>query len=304
MSSLQEKIQDLFHHQILHWPQARKFYDSLQEVRTRTFSFDGFEVQVQFNPARAASTSAKIDPKSIAERKCFLCAENRPVEQNGIAWGNYTILVNPFPIFPRHFTIPRVEHVDQQIFPFYSDMLALAKELSDFVIFYNGPECGASAPDHMHFQAGDKNYLPLITDYFRLKATHTEVMESGNNYRIVEMKNYLRTVICIESDNEQASLAAFENIYRQLQQHDSKEPLMNIVCCIVNNSWHTFILPRKAFRPWQFNATDEQQLMISPATVEMCGILITPVEKHFEKIEQQDIESIFEQITLPNTVKF
>jgi len=266
-------------------------------------------VKVQFNPARIVSSGAKVDAKTIAERKCFLCTENRPAEQNSVDAGDYLVLVNPFPIFPEHFTIPRKEHVDQLIKPYFSDMLELAEALDDYLIFYNGPRCGASAPDHMHFQAGTKDFLPLVNDYKRLKDTHAQLLVESENFQLYSFNNYLRTVYCIESTDVESAKDAFEKLYTyftsppaplleergEIEVGGEVEPMLNIVCTFEDGKWFTFVLPRKTFRPWQYSAEGEQQLLVSPATVEMCGIFITPIEAHFEKITKEDVESILKQ---------
>ncbi len=294
---LNAKIKSLFTEQLSNWKLAQTNFAGLQTVQTKSFNFGDFDVKVQFNPARIVSSGAKVDAKTIAERKCFLCAENRPAEQKGIDYGDYEILVNPFPIFPEHFTIPRKEHVDQQILPYFTDMLELAKVMDDYLLFYNGPKCGASAPDHMHFQAGTKDFLPLVNDYKRLKQTHTDLLVTTEKMQLLQMKNYMRTVYCIESMDVESAKDAFEKLYFHFQGEESVEPLMNIVCLFENNKWYVFVLPRKAFRPWQYTAEGDKQLLVSPATVEMCGIFITPIEAHFEQITKKDIESIFEQVS-------
>ena len=298
MNNLNNQVKSLFDEQVANWELARRNFAGLKTVQTKTFNFGDFDIKVQFNPARIVSSGAKVDAKTIAERKCFLCSEHLPTEQKGIEAGNYTILVNPFPIFPEHFTIPHTEHIRQQIKPFFGDMLELAKAMDDYVIFYNGPKCGASAPDHMHFQAGTRDFLPLISDYKRLKATHTDVLVEDDKYTVFCMKNYLRTVYCIESGNAKESKLVFNSLYTNLQQSNTEEPMMNVVCTFEDGIWYTFVLPRKEFRPWQFTAEGDQQLMVSPATVEMCGIFITPIEQHFEKITKEDVISILEQVSL------
>lgn len=300
---LNTQIKNLFNSQIGDWELARTNFAGLQTVQTKSFSFDDFEVRVQFNPARIVSSGAKVDAKTIAERKCFLCAANRPLEQKALEFGDYEILVNPFPIFPEHFTIPRKEHVDQQILPYFTDMLELAKAMDDYLLFYNGPKCGASAPDHMHFQAGTKDFLPLVSDYKRLKNTHTDLLVTTEKMQLLQMKNYLRTVYCIESNDIESARDAFEKLYNHLTPSPSPEgegssegeAMMNIVCLFENNKWLVFVLPRKAFRPWQYTAEGDKQLLVSPATVEMCGIFITPIESHFERITKEDVQSILEQ---------
>jgi len=295
VNKLNQQIKSLFHEQVSNWKLARVNYEGLKSISTKTFSFGDFDIKVQFNPARIISSGAKVDPKTIAARKCFLCQENRPEEQQGIDAGEYTILVNPYPIFPQHFTIPRKEHSEQLIKPYFKDMLKLAEAMDDFIVFYNGPKCGASAPDHMHFQAGTKDFLPLLTDYKRLKSTNGDLQEEGVNYQIFQLKNYLRKVYCIESDTILSAQNIFENLYIKWQNGKTEEPMMNIVCSYEDGIWYTFIFPRSAFRPWQYTAQGDKQLLVSPATVEMSGIFITPVESHFEKITGEDILSILEQ---------
>ena len=306
MINLNNQLKSLLTEQKENWELARTNFAGLKTVRTKSFDFGDFEVKVQFNPARIVSSGAKVDAKTIAERKCFLCTENRPAEQTAVDAGDYLVLVNPFPIFPEHFTIPRKEHVDQQIKPYFADMLVLAEALDDYLIFYNGPRCGASAPDHMHFQAGTKDFLPLVNDYKRLKDTHAQLLVESENFQLFNFNNYLRTVYCIESTDVESAKDAFEKLYTHFQQislpalpkGEGAEPMLNIVCTFEDGKWFTFVLPRKTFRPWQYTAEGDQQLLVSPATVEMCGIFITPIEAHFEKITKEDVESILEQASL------
>jgi len=305
MNKLNQEALSLFHEQVSNWELARVNYEGLNTVRTKSFSFGDFAMNVQFNPARIVSSGAKMDAKTIAARKCFLCTENLPAEQKGVDAGNYTILVNPFPIFPQHFTIPRKEHIDQQIKPYFAEMLELAEALDDYAVFYNGPRCGASAPDHMHFQAGTKDFLPVITDYKRMKPTHATIIDEGINYQLYQLNDYCRTVYCIESDSIESAQSLFENLYTKwqvlpdlsliLSKEEGIEPMMNIVCSFEDGIWYTFLFPRKAFRPWQFTAEGDKQLMVSPATVELSGIFITPIESHFDRITKDDVISILEQ---------
>ncbi|MGC9355923.1 MAG: DUF4922 domain-containing protein, partial [Mariniphaga sp.] len=153
--NLNEQAKTLVAQQKAAWEMASKNYAALKSVQTRTFDFGHFEIVVQFNPERIRSSAAKTDTKSIAERPCFLCLKNLPPEQKGIPFGeDYLILTNPFPIFQTHLTIPHLHHTSQQITGFFPDMLRLSRKLNGFTVFYNGPQTGASAPDHFHFQAG------------------------------------------------------------------------------------------------------------------------------------------------------
>ena len=332
---LQQQVNELFEQQLSVWEMARNNFEGLKTVQIREFDFDGFGVKVQFNPARMVSSGAKVDAKTIAQRKCFLCAANRPEVQRGIEWRDYDILINPFPIFTRHLTIPRREHVDQQLVPYISDMFDLARELTDFVVFYNGPKCGASAPDHMHFQAGNADFLPLVGDYFNLKSKGKCTMHNAQctigGVDIYTIDDYLRVVYCIESVDKDALREAFMKLYNSWVKEEGVEPMMNVVCLykesIVNGQqsmveplrpadtspktgeeylgqqstegkWYLFVIPRGAFRPWQYTAEGDKQLLVSPATVEVSGLFITPVKEHFERITKEDVVDILTQCTI------
>ena len=293
------KVNELFDQQFSVWEMARNNFEGLKTVQIREFDFDGFAVKVQFNPARMVSSGAKVDAKTIAERKCFLCAANRPEVQRGIEWRDYDILINPFPIFTRHLTIPRREHVDQRLVPYIADMFDLARELTDFVVFYNGPKCGASAPDHMHFQAGNADFLPLVSDYFNLKQVgRTELVETADTAETYLMKDYLRVVYCIESADAVALKEAFMKLYNSWVVDADVEPMMNVVCLYREGKWYLFVIPRGAFRPWQYTAEGDKQLLVSPATVEVSGLFITPVKEHFERITKEDVVDILTQCTI------
>ena len=299
---LQEQVNELFEQQLSAWEMARNNFEGLKTVQIREFDFDGFGVKVQFNPARMVSSGAKVDAKTIAQRKCFLCAANRPEVQRGIEWRDYDILINPFPIFTRHLTIPRREHVDQRLVPYINDMFDLARELTDFVVFYNGPKCGASAPDHMHFQAGNADFLPLVGDYFNLKSKGKCTMHNAQctigGVDIYTIDDYLRVVYCIESVDKDALREAFMKLYNSLVEEEGVEPMMNVVCLYREGRWYLFVIPRGAFRPWQYTAEGDEQLLVSPATVEVSGLFITPVKEHFERITKEDVVDILNQCTI------
>ena len=271
---IKNKVKQLFEEQLKDWELARNNYEALNRVKVKTLDVDGHPYKVQFNPARITSSAAKVDPKSIRERKCFLCSENRPPEQKGVLFKErYTILVNPYPIFPRHLTIPALEHTPQLIASHFGDMLDLAQQLDDYVLFYNGPKSGASAPDHFHFQAGNKGFLPIENDRNR-----------GN-------------AICIESENRQEMLDRFQQSYDSFPlQPDDSEPLLNILTWYEKGKWITFLFLRKKHRPDCYFAEGEANLLITPASVELGGVVITPLEKDFEKITAADIAGILAEV--------
>lgn len=297
MKSLSQQAFDLWSEQVVHWPLAARYYGSLSQVLSREFTIDRSRVLVQFNPARIASTAAKTDAASIAERPCFLCDHNRPPEQKAVDAGNYWLLVNPFPIFQQHFTIPNKQHIPQRILPYFADFLWFVRELNQFVVFYNGPKCGASAPDHLHFQAGNKGVLPLIDDFYSYGEATSEVVKAIPHARLLRFRKTLRKVFVIEAETSDAAVTLFEDLYRSFPAVEGEEPMLNLIGLFDNGKWTIFVLPRKAFRPAQYSAPEPEQLMISPAAIEMTGILITPVEAHFNKIKVEDVVDIFNQIS-------
>ena len=296
--NLNQQLKELYNQQYSSWELARKNIDSLKDVETKTFTFAGFEIKTQFNPARIVSSGAKTDAKSIQERKCFLCKENRPDAQKGIFYQHkFEFLLNPFPILPYHFTITRTEHVLQEILPYYSYMLDLAKDLDEFAILYNGPLSGASAPDHMHFQAVERNHLPVEYEYSTLKETQSKTFYKDENSECYSIQHYLRSCIVIESKDKKTAVDLFEKIYRDLQQTKDEEPMMNVFCLYKNNTWITFVFPRKKHRPTQYFAEGDDNIMISPGAIDIAGIFITPRKNDFDKLNKEIIADVFHQVS-------
>jgi len=289
------KAIELLHSEIQLWATARENFENLKQVERKSLDFEGFSVQVHFNQSRIRSAAAKLDAQSLAVRQCFLCKENRPMAQQSVDCGNFELLVNPYPIFPQHFTIASKQHQPQNIDDYFADFMNFTNELSDFVVFFNAAGCGASAPDHLHFQAGTKNFLPLIKDYKNLKQKNAELILNTNTFEIFLLKNYLRKVFCIETHSCENAEKAF-NLLKTNDLIDTNK--INLVASFENGNFLIFVFPRRTFRPWQFFAENEnERLLISPGSVEMSGILITPVKAHFEKITKTDVESIYQQVS-------
>ncbi|NOY97172.1 MAG: DUF4922 domain-containing protein [Chlorobi bacterium] len=278
---------------ISNWPEL---------IKEREFLFEGFKVKVQFNPGRIISSSAKIDKESIAGRICFLCGKNRPKEQKGVEFGDYEILVNPFPIFPEHFTIPRKEHLPQLIMPYFGDMLELSREIPGFTVFYNGPECGASAPDHFHFQAVGEEFMPINNEMESLKKGVSErILVLGQPCRVVN--DGLRKFFILEGNSKKMLNRQFAHIFDamgELHPDGGGEPMLNVLANFNDGAWRVLIFPRGKHRPWQYFEEGGKNILLSPASVDMGGVLITPLEKDFEKISREDIRDIFHQVLLPD----
>jgi hypothetical protein len=292
-----DKINELFSSQLREWDLAKLNYSQLEKVRTRKLDFGTFEIFVQFNPERIRSSAAKVDPKSIGERPCFLCGKNRPTEQQGLVFENrLTILVNPFPIFRRHLTVPSEFHTDQRIRNNFDTMLSLAVAMPSYTVFYNGPQCGASAPDHFHFQAGNNGFMPIENDFCNGKLVALRSSEPG--LEIWEWEGYLRGMITLKGSDRKKLVRVFALLFDRLSetQPDRPEPMLNILVEHSSGIWIIHIIPRKQHRPTQFFNNGNDQILISPAAVDLGGVIITPREEDFNRINKSDIEDIFRQV--------
>lgn len=300
MNELRERVEDLLDNQIRDWELVRTNTYALASLKTRNLWIRDFPVILQFNPERIRSSAAKTDTASLQARPCFFC--HRPEEQYSIDYNDaFEILANPYPISSGHLTIPLKWHEDQQILPYYEDMLCLAHDLQDYAVFYNGPKCGASAPDHMHFQAMERGNLPIEMNY--KKASKGVVWEGRNTVLYVLYDFMASAFLLISSDLREADYA-FKQLYAQLEiKEGDSEPMMNVVTWKDEDNWISCIFPRKELRPSCFYAEGDANILISPATVEMAGLFITPLEKDFDKVTSEDLETILREVSISEEEK-
>ena len=259
-------------------PVAKANYEKLKQIKTKEFEFDGYKIYVHFNPARAVSSLAKLDAKSIAKRPCFLCPKNRIEGQVAIDFkGKYDICINPFPICDEHFTVVSKNHEPQSIEGKVRDFLDLAKQYSDFIALFNGSKSGASAPDHMHFQLVNKDYFPYSVE--------------------TQMPGVIEKIVFCSNNAEE--LEAKVNAQLELLQREGELPAShtNLFCEYKNDAWVFTIFPRITHRPRQFFSEGEDRLMMSPGAIDMSGHLIAAREEDFEKITKEVIVDIFKQIS-------
>jgi Domain of unknown function (DUF4922) len=282
------------------WPQLTRGYESLSGVRVREIVCDGFAVRVQFNPGRLVSSSAKVDQQSIAARKCFLCTENLPAEQQGILYGRDTLMLcNPAPIFNEHFTIADIRHLPQSLKERIPLFLALAQDLSPhFTVFYNGPKCGASAPDHMHFQASPTKLMPIETDVEA--ADRRLIFKQRGAVTILTATGLGRGVLIMESanQNELAHLFAASMDAMQRMSGGEEEPKLNVLCSFQHGAWRIVIFPRTKHRPDVFFEEGERQILISPASVDIGGLIITPREHDFQRVDAALVQNIYREVSV------
>jgi ATP adenylyltransferase/5',5'''-P-1,P-4-tetraphosphate phosphorylase II len=297
--SFQAQVYQLLEDQRVHWGLLKKNYTGLKHVRTRSFDFGHFRIDLQYNPERIVSSAAKVDPESIRERSCFLCSSNRPPEQVAVAFEKeYEILCNPFPIFNDHLTIAKREHQPQLIANEFETILRLSSALPGMVLFYNGPNCGASAPDHMHFQAGNLGLMPLESDFDRLSKTCGHVLCNTSQVNVISVDDGLRRFITIAAADENAITRVFMKIYERLAiDSNDEEPMMNVLVYF-SETWRVHVFPREKHRPRQYFADGEDNILFSPASVDMGGTLILPLERDFEKVTIPDIRDMFSQVSV------
>jgi hypothetical protein len=297
----------LFELQYKDWQLCKDNYDQLKNVKVKDFRFNNFKVKAQFNPGRLISTSAKVDPKSIQERKCFLCEENLPSEQKGIIYkDSYSILINPYPIFPMHFTLTNFKHQPQRILDTFQDLLSFSKDLAKYyTVIYNGPRCGASAPDHLHFQAGNKGFMPIDDEANLIANEFGKILIDNQDIIAIAVDDGLRKFILIESVNYKIIIEYFEKFYAVYSElvNETQEPLLNIITNYDNETgWRIIIFLRSKHRSHHYFENSENQLLVSPAAIDLGGICIFPREQDFERINADLIKEIFLEVFISNNL--
>jgi len=288
------------------WPTLSSGYNSLIFIKAKNLRFNGFTFKVQFNPGRYHSSSALVDDKSIRKRQCFLCLKNLPKEQKGILIKNYILLANPYPIFPEHFTISNIKHRNQTIKDSFGDLLLFSKILSKYYsVFYNGPQCGASAPDHLHFQAGSKYAMPLDDEYDNIKIRYGEILSDNNHCMVYGINDGLRKIISIEGRKEKQLTNIFNSFYNKYSMQSGLiEPMMNVLCLFdEEKGWRVLIMLRAKHRPEEFYMEGTENILFSPAACDYGGLCITPLEKDFKRLDRDLLNKIFNETSI-GEIKF
>lgn len=289
--------------QLKTWSLAHDNFQALKNVRLKEIRLDDCLIKIQFNPARAISTTAKVDKGAILDRPCFLCVANLPVEQERLPFGfHYLVLCNPYPIFQEHFTIPARRHEPQRILCRLNDLLTIARRLNRHTIFYNGPRCGASAPDHAHFQAVTQGVMPIDQEIGDCLARQDDrhlipLGQAPGGSRLWRLERYWRNGFVIEGNNQEEIATWFKRVFDALpRSEDEEEPKMNLFAYYNDKTgWRLVIIPRKAHRPRQYFAEGEERLLSSPGAADVGGLLILPVERDFERMDESLLRDLFGQ---------
>ena len=287
-------ISRFFNRQLEKWDDARHRFRDLKHVETKKLSE---EVRLQFNPARIVSTGAKIDKKTLGERPCFLCDKNRPKEQMSQQIDErFHLLVNPFPILPVHFTIPARKHQPQAIYKNYGEMHRFLSLHSELMVFYNGPKCGASAPDQLHFQAGTSGILPLQANWQRLSRNLTDIISLNDEEKIAVVRDFIVPAFVIISKSEESDETLFHRLYKSMPMRgDETEPMMNIIAWRKGDEYISVVIPREKHRPEAYFAEGDAQVMVSPGALDMSGLIITPREEDFHKLTEESATTILQE---------
>ena len=298
--SITSPLYRYFDRQLRLWPETRDRYRELTHVETRDLNVGSSTFEVQFNPARIRSTGATISKEAVAARPCFLCKANRPqVQMTKIQNADYELLVNPYPILPMHFTIPMRRHQPQQIRGMYGEMIQLLKNYPDLMVFYNGPMCGASAPDHAHLQAGTSGILPLQREWQRLSRNLTEVARRGEDATLSVIEDYPCAALAIRSRSRRGSERMFATLYHALPKvPDQTEPMLNVVAWRADDEYVSVVFPRRKHRPDCYYKDNDEKLLVSPGALDMSGLIITPRREDFERITPEQALAILSECAL------
>ena len=291
-------IEKLISRQMRDWDLAGANYAALASASTRSLQLGESTITLQFNPERRRSSAAALDKKSLARRKCFLCTENQPAKQKAVLWGDhFKIQVNPYPIFKRHLTIADLHHEPQRFAGRVGDMLQIAKALPDFVVFYNGPMCGASAPDHAHFQAGAKGEMPLPDE---MNHATTHLLADGDEGFIGFVDSLGRNLFTIETSTQRAAERYAMRLLDLLPVPEgASEPMINALCWwdTTQRSWRLVIFPRRKHRPACYGE-GEGRLLLSPGAVDMGGLWAVPERKDFDALTPELIQALYNELCM------
>ena len=299
-TGLQARVAALLAQQHETWPMLRAGTVALAAAQYRSLQVNGSEVIAQYNPQRLVSTAAPVDATSIRARRCFLCAEHLPLEERGLAWGeDFVILCNPFPVLPNHLVIAARSHRPQAIAGSYGTLLDLAAALGEaYWVLYNGPACGASAPDHLHLQAGTRALLPILHEVEHWP--HQQVVQHADQ-EVFALTGYRLQVLIARGSKRSTLLAWLQHavaVLTAVTRAGDHEPLLNLLVRCEATGWTVYVFPRARHRPACYFAEGEAKLTVSPAALDLAGVLVVPDADHFTRIRAQDIARIYAEVTL------
>jgi ATP adenylyltransferase/5',5'''-P-1,P-4-tetraphosphate phosphorylase II len=297
--SIHVRVRGLLAQQLETWPALRDSVAGLSQVRYKKLAVRGSEALAQFNPRRIVSTTARVDSTTIRQRPCFLCPENLPAEEKGIEFGaDFIILCNPFPVLRDHLVVTSRRHIPQAIAGNFGVLLDLTRELgAEWFTIYNGPKCGASAPDHLHFQACSRELLPILRDLESWNRTPIPLSSGVESFTLSE---YRVNLLIARSSEREALSSWFDAVLARLGGKESEEePMINLIATSDDDTgWTVIVFPRSKHRPSCYYAEGDAKLTVSPAAIDLAGVLVVPEPEHFARIGAEDVEKIYAEVTL------
>ena len=300
MKELNKFIKD----QLSVWQLASSNFRALKTAPSREVDVFGLKCRIQYNPRRVISSTADTSPAAIASRKCILCADNRPKEQfhlgfEGRKGRNYHIQINPYPIFRGHLVIVRDEHIPQEIWHHFPDMLDFAARYKDYLVFYNGPSSGASAPDHLHFQDIRKHNLPLEEVVVEFLDHPGEPLATMKDASLYKFDGYARGVFALKATTSKSLAKLF---YRLLDCTDrgkgEEEPMFNLYAYVKNGEYRTIVVMRSAKRSHHFYSEGADHLTISPGAADIAGLFVAPFREDYDKADTALLEELLSEVCI------
>jgi ribosomal protein S18 acetylase RimI-like enzyme len=282
------------------WRELQEAYKSLKDVRERDVRCKGFSIRLQYNPGRIKNSLADVGKKNASEQRCFLCLDNLPGSQRGILYrSEYLILCNPMPVFSSHLIVSHLDHRRQAIAEHTDTLLQLMADFgSGWTVLYNGPKCGASAPDHLHFHAGPSGQMPIEKEIRERK--RLTLMKRIDGVYLYRLRDLGREVVVLEGEDRMAVSGVFKCYLKALKEVllVDEEPMINIAGFWKGRKWHLMIFPRRKHRPDAFFKEGEGRVVVSPGVIDMGGLLITPVERDFYRLDAAAVEGIYGEVSL------
>jgi hypothetical protein len=286
------------------WPDLRQGYEALERIREREIACSSFSVRLQYNPGRIKSSLADVDKKAVNARPCFLCRDNLPEEQMGIGFADgYLILCNPAPVFFSHLTISHREHRRQDMAGNVDAFLRLSDALGDaWIVLYNGPKCGASAPDHLHFQAVPKGSMPIEAEI--TKENKLMRVRETDGIQLSRAVSLGREILVLDGDDRAPLAAALKDVLLALKAtlRAEEEPMMNMIGFMDKGKKRLLVFPRRKHRPDAFFREGDDRIVISPGVVEMGGVFVTPAERDFGRLDAAAVEGILREVCLDERI--
>lgn len=299
---LKSDIENIHRRQLEVSESVKRNFAIMQNILCKEYRWNSFSYSVQCNPERIRSSDAKTDKVSISKRPCFLCKTNRPTDQLTYNYlGKYEFLVNPYPIFPFHMTIVSAKHEYQLIEGHIADMLSITEQLDGYFLLYNGEKCGASAPDHFHFQLAEARYLSMLEE--TKDPRNFTPLYSNPHYtlEVSNYNNYKRCILLIKGKSATDVVNSFETIYKTLfrfKREDENEPMFNLVSSVVDGELYLFIILREKHKPSHYFLPDDKKIITSPGTVDLAGVFIAPRPEDYERLTKKTLEDIIKEVSL------